>query len=192
MTHMNALGDPQHDVMDIEVPGRGSARQSDSEIDPDIRVDHSVPRGVESLVEIREIQLEKIDLKEEVLRSLAELHSGLLANLNLVRDVSKRPCKHTARVSLGSSQRNADGRTEEYNFLIGRMLNKAETFVSILKISLLQFLESQARDLVVLHQSLIVLMKIKTLEMRSLRGTTRQCPIDPIWSPLKFLQVRSP
>jgi len=119
MTHMNAR--------------RGSARQSDSEIDPDIRVDHSVPRGVESLVEIREIQLEKIDLKEEVLRSPAELHSGLLADLNLVRDVSKCPCKHTARVSLGSSQRNADGRTEEYNFLIGRMLNKAETFVSILQ-----------------------------------------------------------
>jgi hypothetical protein len=50
-----------------------------------------------------------------------------------MRDVSKCPCKHTARVSLASSQRNADGRTEEYNFLIGRMLNKAETFVSILQ-----------------------------------------------------------
>jgi hypothetical protein len=133
MMHMNALGDPQHDVMDIEVPGRGSARQSDSEIDPDIRVDHSIPRGVESPAEIREIQLEKIDLKEEVVRSLAELHSGLLADLNLMRDVSKCPCKHTARVSLTSSQRNADGRTQEYNFLIGRMLNKAETFVSILQ-----------------------------------------------------------
>jgi hypothetical protein len=133
MRHMNALGDPQHDVMDIEVPGRGSARQSNSGIDPDIRVDHFVPRGVESLAEIREIQLEKIDLKEEVLRSLAELHSGLLADLNLMRDISNCPCKHTARVSLASSQRNVDGRTEEYNFLIGRMLNKAETFVSILQ-----------------------------------------------------------
>ena len=133
MTHMNALGSPQHDVMDLEVPGRGSARQSDSEIDPDIRVDRSVPRGGESSAEIREIHLEKTDLKEEVLRSLAELHSGLLADLNLMRDVGKCPCKRTARVSLASSQRNADGRTEEYNFLVGRMLNKAEIFVSILQ-----------------------------------------------------------
>jgi hypothetical protein len=132
-THRNSLGRPQYAFMDIEVPGYRSARQSVSGVDLNIEGEFSAPRGAESISEIPEIHLEKIDLKEEVLRSLAELHSGLLADLNLMRDVGKCPCKHTARVSLASSQRNADGRTEEYNFLVGRMLNKAETFLSILQ-----------------------------------------------------------
>lgn len=105
MVHMNPLEKSQGHAMDIETHGS----------------------------QLAEIHLEKTDLKEEVLRKLADLHSGLLADLNLMRDVGKCPCKHTARVSLASSQRNADGKTEEYDFLVGRMLNKAEAFISILQ-----------------------------------------------------------
>ena len=131
--HSNSLGISQNDVMNLEGQGFGPAHESSSEMVPDVYGNQFTPPHVEQTAEIPDTYLEIIDLKEEVLRRLADLHSGLLADLNLMRDVGKCPCKHTSRVALASSQRNADGKTEEYNFLIGRMLNKAEIFVSILQ-----------------------------------------------------------
>jgi hypothetical protein len=133
LTQINSLGLLQDDAMDIEAQGYGTAHQTNYDIDPEIRGENFPPRHVNPPVKIPEPHLEIVDLKEEVLRRLADLHSGLLTNLNLMRNVGKCPCKHTARVSLASSQRNADGKTEEYNFLVGRMLNKSEEFISILQ-----------------------------------------------------------
>ncbi|KAE9380756.1 hypothetical protein N431DRAFT_433019 [Stipitochalara longipes BDJ] len=129
MNHVDSLGTPQDGAMDIEAYEYHSAHQSTSVTALGDQLSHHL----ETAVEVPEIHFEKTDLKEEVLRRLADLHSGLLTDLNIMRDVGKCPCQHASRVSLASSQRNADGKTEEYNFLIGRMLNKAETFVSILQ-----------------------------------------------------------
>jgi len=80
-----------------------------------------------------EIYLEVMDLKEEVLRQLADLQSGLLADLNIMRSIRHTGgCSATSRVSLASSQRATDGKTENYNFPIGRMLERSEIFSSIL------------------------------------------------------------
>ncbi|PMD29080.1 hypothetical protein L207DRAFT_593816 [Hyaloscypha variabilis F] len=126
MTHMNPLDNTQDDAMNLEAFEYQANQQSTSARD-------QLSHDTETVVGMPEIHLEKTDLKEEVLRRLADLHSGLLTDLNIMRDVGKCPCQSASRVSLASSQRNADGKTEEYNFLIGRMLNKAETFVSILQ-----------------------------------------------------------
>jgi hypothetical protein len=141
MTNMDHFGLSQDDVMDLEVDGYRLYRPQNSEPDPNIRLEkstsdphHAEPDiiHVQAAVDLPDTHLEIADLKEEVLRRLAELHSGLLADLNLTRSVGKGPCHATSRVSLASSQRNADGKTEANNFMIGRMFSRAEIFLSIL------------------------------------------------------------
>ena len=126
MTHMDPLGNIQDNDMDFETNDYLAGHQPTSAGD-------QLSHQLEAAGNIPEIHFEKTDLKEQILRRLADLHSSLLADLNIMRDVGKCPCQRSSRVSLASSQRNSDGKTEEYNFLIGRMLNKAETFVSILQ-----------------------------------------------------------
>jgi hypothetical protein len=140
LTQMNDLGLSQDDVMDIEVEGCRTPHLPSSELDKDVFRGNSasaplgsIAVGVQGEVELPYTHLEIADLKEEILRRLADLHSGLLADLNLARSVGKGPCRATSRVSLASSQRNADGKTEEYNFLVGRMLGRSEIFLSILR-----------------------------------------------------------
>lgn len=78
--------------------------------------------------------LELTDLKEEVLKKLADLNSRLLTDLNVMRSVGTGSgCRSSSTMSLASSQRNGDGKTEVYNFMVGRMLNNAEAFLSILR-----------------------------------------------------------
>jgi len=142
MTHMNQFGLSQDDVMNVEVDGYRTSRPQNCELDPNIGVERSssAPHHIGSAavhvqgsVDFPDTHLEIADLKEEVLRRLAGLHSGLLADLNLMRSVGKGPCHATSRVSLASSQRNLDGKTEANNFMIGRMLSRAEIFLSILR-----------------------------------------------------------